>query len=293
MYAITGAFGQTGLALSQALLDAGQSIRMVVRRDDAQAAQWRAKGAEVVVADVNQVAELARAFHNVEAVYLMNPPAYFVPDMFAQARQVHANLVAAANAASVPYAVALSSVGGQHAVGTGNILTIYDFEQQLRDFTGKCTILRAANFMENWAWSLAPVMANHVLPSMFQPLDKALPMVSALDIGRTAARLMQQRPQTTRTVELHGPQDYSPSDAAAVLSALLGRPVQAVPDTAANFSATMRGKGFPDVTVDGFVEMFAGFNSGLIVFEGQHETLRGTVTLRAALASVLKNAAAH
>jgi hypothetical protein len=26
MYAITGAFGQTGLALSQALLDAGQSI---------------------------------------------------------------------------------------------------------------------------------------------------------------------------------------------------------------------------------------------------------------------------
>ena len=68
MYAITGAFGQTGVALSKALLDAGKSIRMIVRRDDAQAAQWREKGAEVVIADICDTASLTQAFHQVEAV---------------------------------------------------------------------------------------------------------------------------------------------------------------------------------------------------------------------------------
>lgn len=293
MYAITGAFGQTGLALSQTLLDAGKPIRMIVRRDDEQAQTWRAKGAQVVVADVTDADSLTRALHQAEVVYLMNPPAYFVPDMFAHAHAVHANLVAAANAANVPYAVALSSVGAQHPQGTGNILTTNDFEQQLHNYKGQLTILRAANFIENWAWSLHPVLENSVLPSMFHPLDKALPMVSATDIGRTAATLMIERPTARRLIELHGPQDYSPNDAATVLSALLGRPVQAVQDSADKLSAIMTAKGFPEKSVSAFMEMFAGFNSGWIAFDGQHETRRGTVTLHEAMTALLKFATSH
>ena len=71
----------------------------------------------------------------------MNPPAYFAPDLFAQARQVHASLIDAANAARVPRAVALSSVGSQHSTATGNILTTFDFEQQLKRYKGVLTIL--------------------------------------------------------------------------------------------------------------------------------------------------------
>jgi uncharacterized protein YbjT (DUF2867 family) len=287
MYAITGAFGQTGLALSQALLDAGKPFRMIVRRDDGQATLWRDKGAEVVVADLSNATELPQAFHNVEAAYLMNPPAYFVPDMFMQARQVHANLISAANAAAVPYVVALSSVGAQHAQGTGNILTAYDFEQQLAGYQGKLTILRAANFMENWAWSLPPVMEQSKLPSMFRPIDNALPMVSALDIGRAAASLMSERPTVRRIVELHGPQDYSPIDAANVLSTLLGRPIQAFEDNEADWSSIMLRKGFPRSAVDAFIEMFSGFNSGHIVFEGTHQTMRGNVGLAEALSRLV------
>ncbi len=291
MYAITGAFGQTGLAVSQALLDAGQPIRMIVRRDDEQAALWRTKGAEVVVADLGDINQLTQAFQNVQAAYLMNPPAYFVPDLFAQAHLIHANLISAATAARVPYAVALSSVGAQHATGTGNILTTYDFEQQISKFTGRLTILRAANFIENWAWSLHPVMENSLLPSMFKPLGQAFPMVSALDIGRTAASLIVAESQTRRIVELHGPQDYSPSDAALAFSKLLGRPIQAIADNESDWSKVMLDKGFPEMTVKAFVEMFAGFNSGLITFEYTHETRRGRVSLHDALSAILKSAA--
>ena len=293
MYAVTGAFGQTGLALSQALLEAGHPVRMIVRRDDEQAALWRTKGAEVVVADLEDITQLTQAFHNVRAAYLMNPPAYFVPDLFEQARSVHANLVAAANAASVPYGVALSSVGAQHSTGTGNILTTHDFEKQLSNFTGELTILRAANFMENWAWSLNPVMEKGILPSMFKPISKRLPMVSAVDIGRTAALLIVAPSGARRIVELHGSEDYSPTDTASAFSTLLGRPIQAVEDNDSDWSKIMLGKGFPSVTVNAFVEMFAGFNSGLIAFEGTHETRRGKVSLHEALAAILKSANSH
>ena len=293
MYAITGAFGQTGLAMSQALIDAGQSIRMIVRRDDAQAALWREKGAEVVIADLTNIEQVTRALANVKGAYLMNPPAYFVPDLFAQARAVHQTLIAAANAAEVPHVVALSSVGGQHAHGTGNILTTHDLEQQLANYKGVATILRAANFIENWAWSMQPVMEKGILPSMFGPLERALPRVSALDIGRTAAALIVESPANTRIVELHGPQDYSPADAADMFSKLLGRNIQAVEDNAVGFSAIMASKGFPATTVKAFVDMFDGFNSGLIAFEGTHETRKGQVSLQAALEAVLKSSPSH
>ena len=293
MYAITGAFGQTGLAMSQELIDAGQSIRMIVRRDDAQAALWREKGAEVVIADLTNIEQVTRALANVKGAYLMNPPAYFVPDLFAQARAVHQTLIAAANAAEVPHVVALSSVGGQHAHGTGNILTTHDLEQQLANYKGVATILRAANFIENWAWSMQPVMEKGILPSMFGPLERALPMVSALDIGRTAAALIVESPANTRIVELHGPQDYSPADAADMFSKLLGRNIQAVEDNAVGFSAIMASKGFPATTVKAFVDLFDGFNSGLIAFEGTHETRKGQVSLQAALEAVLKSSPSH
>jgi len=289
MYAITGAFGQTGLALSQALLDAGHAFRMIVRRDDTQAEKWRRRGAEVVIADIGNPNELAQAFQNVEAAYLMNPPAYFTPDLHGQARHVHASLLEAAHFAKVPYLVALSSVGAQHDAGTGNILTTHNFEQQLQNYSGNLTILRAANFMENWAWSMQSVKENRVLPSMFRPIGKSLPMVSALDIGHCAAKLLSENSMHRRVVELHGPKDYSPLEASQTLSEILGHHIQAVEYVDTDWANTMLSKGFPQATVDVFIEMFAGFNSGLISFEGNHETIRGEVTLHEAMSAMLKH----
>jgi uncharacterized protein YbjT (DUF2867 family) len=128
---------------------------------------------------------------------------------------------------------------------------------------------------------------------MFRPIKKSLPMVSALDIGRTAASLILAESGTRRIVELHGPQDYSPTDAANIFSALLNRPIQAVDDNDSDWSAVMLGNGFPSMTVTAFVDMFAGFNSGLIAFEETHETRRGQVSLHEALAAILKSTAPH
>lgn len=287
MYAITGALGQTGTAVAETLLKAGESVRLIVRRDNADTEAWRARGAQILVADMSDAAALTQAFTGTQGAYLMNPPAYGAPDLFAQANLVHRALISAATQAKVPHVVALSSVGAHQSQGTGNILTTHDFENQLRGFSGQCTILRAANFMENWSWSMAPLRSHHILPSMFQPLARALPMVAAADIGATAAQLLREGRQAPPVVELHGPRDYSPLDAAQVLSTLLGQSITAVETPRADWPAIFQGMGFPTNTVQAFCDMFDGFNQGIVAFEGGHETRRGTTDLPAVLAKSL------
>lgn len=287
MFAITGAFGQTGSALCEALHAAHQDIRLLVRRDDAQAAAWRERGAEVVVVDLTNTALLTKALHGVNGAYLLNPPAYMHSDLFAQAHVVHQSLIHAANLAKVSHVVALSSVGAHQPKGTGNILTTWDYEQQLRQLSSRLTIIRAANFMENWAWSLAPALEKRVLPSMFLPIERAIPMVSVADIGAVAAECLMQPPERNQLIELHGPQDYSPVDAGIALRELLGNNITSIAAPESSWPEVFKSMGFPPVTVQAFCDMFHGFNDDTIVFEGSHTTKRGKTDLKTALGKLL------
>lgn len=286
MHVVMGATGQTGSAVLDVLLSRGVKTRAVVRTG-AQADLLRARGAEVAVADAGDKDQLAKAFSGAESVYALNPPAYADSDLFARAAAVHTAIVEAANAARVGELVALSSVGAQHAAGTGNILTTHDFEARLKRCERPLTILRAANFIENWGWSLAPARESGVLPSMFLPLDTKLPMVAARDIGATAAELMLESRAGRHIVELCGPEDYSPNDAAAAFSRLLRRPVMARAVPREEWAGIFDAQGMPSKTVAGFVEMYEGFNCGLTAFEGTHDSRIGSTSLAAALESLV------
>lgn len=287
MFVVVGATGKTGSAAMRALLAAGVHARAVVRRPE-QAVFWQERGAEAELAEITDPVALTRAFAGADAVYLINPPDYSCPDLFAQAQKVHAALLLAAQRAGVGRIVALSSVGAQHARGTGNILTTHNLEQQLAAYAGPVTLLRAANFMENWGWVMAPVLSQGVLPSMFSPLDRRLPMQSAADVGAAAAALMQEGGPARRVVELRGPQDYSPEDTATALQQLLGQPVRAVAVPEAQWADIFRAQGFPECTVQGFCQMYQAFNNGLNAFEGTHEVRRGSTSMKQALASLIE-----
>jgi|JI10StandDraft_1071094.scaffolds.fasta_scaffold11419_2 uncharacterized protein YbjT (DUF2867 family) len=75
MFVITGASGQTGTATMLRLLELGQPVRAVVRREE-QAASWRARGADAVIADIADATAMTAAFAGAAGAYIMNPPAY-------------------------------------------------------------------------------------------------------------------------------------------------------------------------------------------------------------------------
>ena len=286
MFVVVGANGKTGRAVLQALRKWGHEVRAVVR-GESQADALRKLGVDAAVADLADVDDLTRLFQGAEAVYAFNPPAYKDDDPFVRAGLVHSALLRAAEAGRVGRIVALSSVGAQHAAGTGNILTTHDFETQLAQSSVPHTILRAANFIDNWAWVLPLVKKEGILPSMLLPVDRRIPCVAACDVGEAAARLMVEGGDGLRIVELHGPSDYSPRDAAETLGVILNRSVEAVGVREEEWIGIFRNQGMPAPSASAFAEMYRGFNSGLIAFDGNHETRTGPTSLDKALAEMV------
>ncbi|MGG6242515.1 NmrA family NAD(P)-binding protein [Nodosilinea sp. AN01ver1] len=280
MYVVFGATGQTGSAVADALLEKNQLVRVVLRSDKT-AAAWRAKGADVAFANLSDLVAMTRAMGNADAVYAINPPAYNVADMFAVARGIGERYVAAIKSSGAQKVVLLSSVGSQHASGTGNILTTHILESIFGDLKIPVAFLRASAFLENWS-SMAQIAADQgILPSFYRPLERKIPMVCAADIGRAVAQAMTADWTGKRIIELHGAADYSPNDVAAAFATALGRDVQAVAVPESDWQATISSFGFSPEAVNCYSEMMRGFNSGHIEFEGgSHvQTVRGQTLL--------------
>lgn len=75
MFVVLGATGNTGSAVVETLLNRKQSVRIIVRSTD-KGAGWKAKGADVAVASLDDVPALTKAFEGATGSYLMVPPNY-------------------------------------------------------------------------------------------------------------------------------------------------------------------------------------------------------------------------
>jgi uncharacterized protein YbjT (DUF2867 family) len=276
MYAITGITGQVGGALASALLQEGLPVRAVVR-DAAKGAAWAARGCEVALAELNDTDALTRAFEGTRGVFVLLPPTFDPAPGFPEARALIDSIVAAATRAKTAKVVHLSTIGAQ-ATRT-NLLTQHTMlEDAWRAQALPVTFLRPGWFMENCAWDVASARDEGIVHAFLQPLDHAIPMVATQDIGRLAARLLQEDWEGRRVVELEGPQRVSSNDIAAAFARVLGKPVraQAVPRDA--WRALFESQGMRNPAPR--MQMLDGFNEGWIDFEGGREqTVKGCTSL--------------
>jgi len=292
MFVVMGVTGNTGAVVADTLLASGKAVRVVVR-DAAKGAAWARKGAEVVEADARDAASLTEAFRGAEGAYVLNPPGYGSADPLADARVVAAALAEAVKRADLPHVVALSSTGGQRPDGTGIIMTTHIVETALRAADRPLTIVRAGFFMENWGAVLEPALSQGVLPTFAVPVEKAFPMVAVADIGRTAAEALLAGPKGLRVIELGGPAEHSPANAAAALSAAAGRPVQALAVPRKGWVPALMQAGVGQAASELLAAMYDGINDGRVVWEETGtERLSGTVTLEQALAALVEAARA-
>jgi uncharacterized protein YbjT (DUF2867 family) len=284
MYAITGITGQVGGALANALLDANQPVRAIVR-DEKKGAAWAARGCEVAVADMNDTDALTRAFEGTQGVFVLMPPRFDPAPGFPEARESIDTIVQAVTRAKPDKVVYLSTVGAQ-ATRT-NLLSQHTLaEQALRNQPVPVTFLRPAWFMENSAWDVASAREHGVVHSFLHPLERAIPMVATADIGALAAQLLQQDWSGKRVVELAGPKRVSPNDIAQAFAQALDRPVdvQAVPRDTWQTLFEAQGMRHPLPRI----QMLHGFNEGWIDFEGNDaQIVKGTTPLADVIATLL------
>lgn len=262
-YVVFGVTGRTGAAAADALLRAGEPVRVVVR-EPAKGRPWAERGAEIVVADLTDLASVTVALGKAQGAYVVCPQHYGREDLFERAALIADTTARAARAAGVPRLVALSSVGADRESGTGWIGMNRMFEQRLGEAGAPTVFLRAAYFMENWMPMVQQAVRSGTLPTFLAPPQRPLPMVATADVGSTAAALLREERMGTCAVTLCGPEDYSPHDVAAVVSATIRQPVNLAVLPEAEWPQALADAHFSKAALAGFIEMTSGLNGSHI-----------------------------
>jgi uncharacterized protein YbjT (DUF2867 family) len=280
MFAVTGITGQVGGAAARTLLDTGLSVRAVMR-DAAKAAVWKARGCEIALADMKDAGALTAALSGVDGVFVMIPPIFDPTPGFPEARGIIAAVMTAIEAAKPSKVVCLSTIGAQ-ATQPNLLNQLGLLEQALGALPSPVCFLRAAWFMENAAWDVAPARDVGVVPSFLQPLDKPVPMVATADIGHLAAALLQETWTGRRIVELEGPRRITPNQIAATFAEIFGRPIRMEAVSRDAWEGLFASQGMKNPTPR--ARMLDGFNEGWIEFEnGEQSSRKGHTELKTVL----------
>ena len=230
---VTGATGKTGSVVVAELLKAGYPVRALVHREDARSARLRAQGAEIAVADLNDVERVAAALKDVQGAYYCPP---FDPYMIQGA---------------VSFAVAAGQARLEHIVGMSQWLASPSHP----------SLMTRQSWLVDRVFSMSPAIAHTIVnPGFFA--DAYLAMIglaahlgifpwifgdsrnappSNEDIGRVAAAaLMDPARHAGRSYRPTGPALLGAQEMAEAIGRAVGRQVRVVPTPTWMFMKTAR-----------------------------------------------------
>ena len=284
MFVVTGITGKVGAAVARSLLSADQPVRAVVR-DRSRSAPWAQLGCDIALADLSDTEALTAAFESTAGVFVLLPPVFDPAPSFPEASGVIESLRATITRAKPEKVVALSTIGA-NATHPNLLNALGRMEEALSSLPMPVTFLRAAWFMENAAWDITSAKIG-LIQSYLQPLDRAFPMISSDDVGRTAAALLQERWDGKRVVELEGAQRVSPNAVAAAFAKALGHPVRSEVVPRDRWESVFRAQGMKNPTPR--MQMIDGFNAGWIDFpdHGAHAR-KGSIGIDQAIATLIQ-----
>jgi uncharacterized protein YbjT (DUF2867 family) len=265
MYVITGATGNTGRRISEALLGSGEKVRAVSR--SAESVQpLVAMGAEPFVGSLDDPDATQRAFQGARAVYAMIPPNYRAESFRTYQHQVAESMAQAIEAAGVPYVVALSSLGAGHADGVGPICGLHDFEQRLNSVPNAHVLhLRPAFFMENFLFQIEIIKKTGAAGSpLFE--EVRMPMIALRDVSAYAVERLKKLDFAGKSHhDLLGQRDLALPEAISVLGKAIGRDNLAyVRFEYEDFGRGMLNAGFSADAAASMIELYRAFNEGLV-----------------------------
>jgi uncharacterized protein YbjT (DUF2867 family) len=212
MILVTGATGTIGSEVVRQLAARGEKVRALTR-DPARA--QLPSGVEVVRGDYLDPGSLEAAMPGATAAFLLGAPG--------PAAAHDEALVAAARAAGVPRLVKLSAIGtGDPDVGPSGDWHVPG-ERAVRESGAEWTILRPSSFASNTLSWASAVGRGEPVPNMTG--DGLSGVIDPRDVSEVATRVLVAGGHGGRTYTLTGPETISVAGQAAVLAAVLGRPV--------------------------------------------------------------------
>lgn len=275
MFVVMGASGHVGSAVADVLLLSGEQVTIVTHHAS-HADAWLERGAQVVEADVTDIASLRAAFKRGRRAFLLNPPADTKLDTDVIERRTAANILAALDGSGLEKVVAASTYGAQPGERIGDLSVLWAFEQGLQRQPIPVAINRAAYYMSNWDALLEPVRTSGDLPTMF-PATFAMPMIAPADLGKAAAARLLSPLDDVVVRYVEGPARYTPADVAEAFSEALGRSVKVSETPRASWEEAYLKLGFGKLAAESYTRMTAvTVDSG---FDLPEEPIRGSTAL--------------
>jgi len=262
LYVILGATGHVGGTIADRLLAAKRRVRAVARSADKLKA-LAGRGAEVAAGSVDDPAFVRTALEGAGAAFVLVPP-YFGKGIRAWQDRTAGVIGDALEAAKVPHAVSLSSIGADRASGNGPIAGLHALEQRLDRIRGLSVLhLRPGFFFENNLGAIGLIRATNANGGAFRPDQKAAHIASR-DIGEVAARRLLSIDWKGRVVqELHGERDLTFAEVTAALGRAIGKPdLRYVQFSYPDAQKGLVQAGLPEEMAALYVEMAKGFNEG-------------------------------
>ena len=283
-FVVAGVSGHTGQVVAETLLAQKRAVKVVVR-DAAKGSPWKAKGADVAVADLGDAGALTQALKGAEGAYVLVPPTFTAPNFRAYQDRLSTAIADAARASRVPHVVFLSSIGAQLASDSGPVVGLHVAEETFRrEKATAWTFLRAGYFMENLGASFA-TLPQGFIPS-FLPASLGIDMIATVDIGKQAAALLVEGGKGTEVVQLGGP-PISMNDVAAAIGRITGKPVRVQEAPLDAVVPTFTGLGMPKDLAELYREMLEGFTVGRIGAEPGMRRIAGTTSIETFLRGAL------
>jgi uncharacterized protein YbjT (DUF2867 family) len=249
-----------GSALAARLLDAGESVT-VLSRDRTKVHELHARGARVIEGSFENPLLLAEALEDAEALFWLTPPPA-QPNYYKWAVNGAKQAAALAKEAGVHRAIVISSMGAHTGPGTGAVGPAREMEAEFEAVLPSVISLRPGIFMENFLFSAEMIAKSG---QFFVPIPdgKRWPLVATTDIADKAACWLLDRGWTGHhRIGVHGPQDLSSGEAAAIISAALGEPVECIETTIDQARESMIGMGMPDFVAEILLEQYVAFREG-------------------------------
>ena len=224
MIAIIGATGHTGAAAAEALLAAGEKVRVIGRTAE-KLQPFVAKGAEPFIANVIDADAMTNALRGATSAYIMIPPDVKQKSLRAYDTVVIESLYTAIDNSGLRHAVVLSSIGAEVPEGAGPISGLHEMEESLKRLHDvNLLFLRPGSFMENHLATVAVYKSMGFFAGLIKDTVKQ-PMIATHDIGQRAAAHLKARDFSGHQVkELRGPRDLTMNECAAIFGAAIGKP---------------------------------------------------------------------
>ncbi|MEU9078280.1 NAD(P)H-binding protein [Kitasatospora sp. NPDC048538] len=227
MILITTPTGDIGSQLVRMLLDSTDTALRVIARDPARIPAGLRDRIDVVTGSHYDPAVLDRALDGADALFwnaAPNPAAATLDEVYAGAAATAAELLAAHGTGHVVTVSALGR-GTSHQADAGLVTASLAMDDALSAAVPNFRALANASFMDNLLRQTAQLRDTGVFSGPM-PAQSRQPTVATRDIAAAAARLLLDRAWTGSAEEpLLGPEDLSPDEQSATVSAVLGRQV--------------------------------------------------------------------